>query len=42
VLVAVLDPDIVLRADQGPVPAGAAREVRGAENVARQGSPASR
>jgi RNA polymerase sigma factor (sigma-70 family) len=35
-LVAVLDPDIVLRADQGPVPAGAAREVRGAENVARQ------
>jgi RNA polymerase sigma-70 factor (ECF subfamily) len=35
-LVAVLDPDIVLRADQGPVPAGVAHEVRGAENVARQ------
>jgi RNA polymerase sigma factor (sigma-70 family) len=33
-LVAVLDPDIVLRADQGP--AGARHEVRGAENVARQ------
>ena len=33
-LVAVLDPDIVLRADQGP--AGVAHEVRGAENVARQ------
>ena len=35
-LVAVLDPDIVLRADRGPVPAGVAHEVRGAENVARQ------
>jgi RNA polymerase sigma factor (sigma-70 family) len=35
-LVAVLDPDIVLRADRGPVPAGVEREVRGAENVARQ------
>jgi RNA polymerase sigma-70 factor (ECF subfamily) len=35
-LVAVLDPDIVLRADSGPVPAGVAHEVRGAENVARQ------
>jgi RNA polymerase sigma factor (sigma-70 family) len=33
-LVAVLDPDIVLRADQGL--AGVAHEVRGAENVARQ------
>jgi RNA polymerase sigma-70 factor (ECF subfamily) len=35
-LVAVLDPDVVLRADRGAVPAGASREVRGAENVARQ------
>ena len=35
-LVAVLDPDIVLRSDQGPWPEGVAREVRGAENVARQ------
>jgi len=35
-LVAVLDPDIVLRADQGAVPAGASRIVRGAEAVARQ------
>ena len=29
-LVAVLDPDVVLRADRGGVPAGASREVRGA------------
>ena len=35
-LVAVLDPDVVLRADRGPVPAGVAHEVHGAENVARQ------
>lgn len=35
-LVAVLDPDIVLRADRGAVPAGASREVRGAREVARQ------
>jgi RNA polymerase sigma-70 factor (ECF subfamily) len=35
-LVAVLDPDVVLRADQGAVPAGGSREVRGAEAVARQ------
>ncbi|MBT2209365.1 MULTISPECIES: RNA polymerase sigma factor SigJ [Actinomadura] len=34
-LVAVLDPDVVLRADQGAVPGGW-REVRGAETVARQ------
>jgi RNA polymerase sigma-70 factor (ECF subfamily) len=33
-LVAVLDPDVVLRADLGPVPAS--REVRGAEAVAGQ------
>jgi RNA polymerase sigma-70 factor (ECF subfamily) len=35
-LVAVLDPDVVVRADQGAVPAGASRIVRGAEAVARQ------
>jgi RNA polymerase sigma factor (sigma-70 family) len=36
-LVAVLDPDVVLRADRGGRP-GAAREVRGALQVARQAS----
>ena len=35
-LVAVLDPDVVLRADVGSVPAGASREVRGAPAVADQ------
>jgi RNA polymerase sigma-70 factor, ECF subfamily len=35
-LVAVLDPDVVLRADRGAVPAGVSREVRGAEAVAGQ------
>jgi RNA polymerase sigma-70 factor (ECF subfamily) len=35
-LVAVLHPDVVLRADRGPVPAGVPGEVRGAEAVARQ------
>jgi RNA polymerase sigma factor (sigma-70 family) len=35
-LVAVLDPDVVLRADLGPVPAGGLREVRGAASVAGQ------
>ncbi len=35
-LVAVLDPDVVLRADRGAVPAGGSREVRGAEAVAGQ------
>jgi RNA polymerase sigma factor (sigma-70 family) len=35
-LVAVLDPDVVLRADLGGVPAGASREVRGAPAVADQ------
>jgi RNA polymerase sigma-70 factor (ECF subfamily) len=35
-LVAVLDPDVVLRVDFGAVPAGASREVRGAEAVAGQ------
>jgi RNA polymerase sigma factor (sigma-70 family) len=32
-LLAVLDPDVVLRADRSAVPAGAAREVRGARAV---------
>jgi RNA polymerase sigma-70 factor (ECF subfamily) len=35
-LVAVLDPDIVLRADGGGLPGVASREVRGAETVASQ------
>jgi RNA polymerase sigma factor (sigma-70 family) len=35
-LLAVLDPDVVVRADQGAVPAGGSREVRGAAAVARQ------
>jgi ketosteroid isomerase-like protein len=34
-LLTVLDPDVVLRADQGAVPTGASRVVRGAANVAR-------
>ncbi len=34
-LVAVLDPDVVVRADQGALPAGALREIRGAAAVAR-------
>src|SRR5919197_2450234 len=35
-LLEVLDPDVVLRADGGPVPGIASRVVRGAANVARQ------
>ncbi len=35
-LVALLDPDVVLRADIGPGPAGALRQVRGARAVAEQ------
>lgn len=35
-LVAVLDPDVVLRADQGAMPEGGSRPVRGAANVAGQ------
>jgi RNA polymerase sigma factor (sigma-70 family) len=35
-LVAVLDPDVVLRADLGPLPAAGSREVRGAAAVAGQ------
>jgi len=33
-LLAVLDPDVVVRADRGAVPAGASRELRGARAVA--------
>jgi RNA polymerase sigma factor (sigma-70 family) len=40
-LVAVLDPDVVLRVDLGPL-ASASQEVRGAENVARQAQMFSR
>jgi len=35
-LLAVLDPDVVLRADRGTVPPGASRELRGAKTVAEQ------
>jgi RNA polymerase sigma factor (sigma-70 family) len=35
-LLEVLDPDVVLRADLGPLPMGGSREVRGAEAVAGQ------
>jgi hypothetical protein len=35
-LVALLDPDVVLRVDRGAVRAGASREVRGARAVAEQ------
>ena len=35
-LVAILDPDVVLRADRGALPAGASRVVRGTEAVAGQ------
>jgi RNA polymerase sigma-70 factor (ECF subfamily) len=35
-LVALLDPDVVLRADRSAVPGGASREVRGAPTVAKQ------
>src|SRR5450432_3932007 len=41
-LVAVLDPDVVLRVDAGGMPAGASIEVRGAENVARRAQSFSR
>jgi RNA polymerase sigma factor (sigma-70 family) len=34
-LIAVLDPDVVLRADAGALPAGMSRVVRGAQEVAR-------
>ena len=40
-LLAMLDPDVVLRVDFGP-PASASQEVRGAENVARQAQMFSR
>jgi RNA polymerase sigma factor (sigma-70 family) len=35
-LIAILDPDVVLRADRGALPAGASRVVRGAHAVADQ------
>jgi RNA polymerase sigma factor (sigma-70 family) len=35
-LLEVLDPDVVLRADLGPLPTGGSREVRGAAEVASQ------
>jgi RNA polymerase sigma factor (sigma-70 family) len=35
-LVALLDPDVVVRADYGAAPAGASRQVRGARAVAKQ------
>ena len=35
-LLAALDPDVVVRADRGAVPAGASREARGARAVAEQ------
>jgi RNA polymerase sigma-70 factor (ECF subfamily) len=35
-LLAVLDPDVVLRADRGAVSPGASREIRGAKTVAEQ------
>jgi hypothetical protein len=36
-LLAVLDPDVVLRLDRGAVPPGASKEVRGASAVAKLG-----
>jgi RNA polymerase sigma factor (sigma-70 family) len=41
-LVALLDPDVVLRADRGPVPPGVPREIRGADTVAGQARTYSR
>ncbi len=41
-LLAVLDPDVVLRADSGAVAIGSAKVVHGADNVARQASAYSR
>jgi RNA polymerase sigma factor (sigma-70 family) len=41
-LVAVLDPEVVLRADAGAMPGGGSTEVRGAENVARRAQSFSR
>jgi RNA polymerase sigma factor (sigma-70 family) len=35
-LLALLDPDVVARADYGPAPAGVSRQVRGAQAVAEQ------
>ena len=41
-LVAVLDPDVVLRIDRGARPPGASRDVRGARAVAERGVAFSR
>jgi len=41
-LIAVLDPQVVLRADAGALPAGASLEVRGGEQVARRAQSFSR
>jgi RNA polymerase sigma factor (sigma-70 family) len=41
-LLAVLDPDVVLRADLGPLPTGGSREVRGAAAVAARARSYSR
>ena len=41
-LLEVLDPDVVLRADDAATAIGSARVVRGAENLARQASAFSR
>ncbi|MFJ1703766.1 RNA polymerase sigma factor SigJ [Kitasatospora sp. NPDC088346] len=41
-LVALLDPDVVLRADRGALAAGASRLLRGAQDVARQAATFSR
>lgn len=38
-LLAVLDPDVVIRADRAAVPPGTSLEHRAAETVARQRSP---
>src|SRR5262249_17752800 len=35
-LLELLDPDVVLRADRGEIPAGFSRLIRGASNVAQQ------
>jgi hypothetical protein len=35
-LLALLDPDVVLRADSAALPPGASTEIRGAENVAKR------
>jgi len=41
-LVKLLDPDVVVRADQAAIPAGAPREIRGAQIAAQQAIASSR